>query len=82
MQRLAWEGERTNANPMDRVDKPKVTKKAKQFFDDADDLMHITGRKTYDMVREYTEARASPAPTTPTPASAQATASSGFGRKS
>jgi site-specific recombinase XerD len=33
---LAREGERTNANPMDRVDKPKVTKKAKQFFDDAE----------------------------------------------
>src|SRR5215470_7834433 len=33
---LAREGERTNANPMDRVDGPKVTKKAKQFFDDAE----------------------------------------------
>lgn len=31
---LAREGERTNPNPMDRVDKPKVTKKAKQFFND------------------------------------------------
>jgi site-specific recombinase XerD len=33
---LAREGERTNPNPMDRVDKPKVTKKAKQFFEDAE----------------------------------------------
>jgi integrase/recombinase XerD len=31
---LAREGERTSPNPMDRVDGPKVTKKAKQFFDD------------------------------------------------
>ena len=33
------------------------------------DLMHITGWKTYGMVREYTEARG----ITPTPASARAT---------
>lgn len=33
---LAREGERTSPNPMDRVDGPKVTKKAKQFFDDAE----------------------------------------------
>jgi site-specific recombinase XerD len=31
---LAREGERTNANPMDRVEGPKVNKKAKQSFDD------------------------------------------------
>src|SRR6266404_283762 len=34
---LAREGERTNPNPMDRVDRPKVTKKAKQFFADRRD---------------------------------------------
>ncbi len=33
---LAREGERTNPNPMDRIDAPKVAKKAKQFFEDAD----------------------------------------------
>jgi site-specific recombinase XerC len=117
---LASGGERENPNPMDRVEAPKVTKKARAFFteeelarllktcsgptfvdrrdtaimrvfidtglrvsglaglrydpDDesandvflaewlaaggsTDDLMHITGWKTYDMVREYTEAR-------------------------
>ena len=31
---LAREGERTNPNPMDRVDRPKVTKQAKPFFED------------------------------------------------
>src|SRR6266566_3722280 len=31
---LAREGERTNTNPMDRVDRPKVTKQAKPFFED------------------------------------------------
>ena len=31
---LAREGERTNPNPMDRVDPPKVTKQAKPFFED------------------------------------------------
>jgi site-specific recombinase XerD len=31
---LAREGERTNPNPMTRVEKPKVTKKAKPFFED------------------------------------------------
>lgn len=31
---LAREGERTNPNPMDRVDRPKVTKQAKPFFAD------------------------------------------------
>jgi site-specific recombinase XerD len=31
---LAREDERSNPNPMDRVDKPKVTKQAKPFFDD------------------------------------------------
>lgn len=31
---LAREGERTNPNPMARVEKPKVTKKAKPFFED------------------------------------------------
>ena len=29
---LAGEGERENPNPMDRVEAPKVTKKAKAFF--------------------------------------------------
>ena len=29
---LASEGERENPNPMDRVEAPKVTKKAKAFF--------------------------------------------------
>jgi site-specific recombinase XerD len=31
---LAREGERTNTHPMDRVDRPKVTKQAKPFFED------------------------------------------------
>ncbi len=31
---LAREGERSAPNPMERVDRPKVTKKAKPFFDD------------------------------------------------
>jgi site-specific recombinase XerD len=31
---LAREGERSNPNPMDRVDKPKVAKQAKPFFED------------------------------------------------
>ena len=31
---LAREGERTSPNPMCRGDRPKVTKKARQFFDD------------------------------------------------
>ena len=31
---LASEGERENPNPMDRVEAPKVTKKAKAFFTD------------------------------------------------
>src|ERR1700749_2072763 len=31
---LASEGERENPNPMDRVEAPKVTKKAKSFFTD------------------------------------------------
>src|SRR3984885_14789910 len=33
---LASEGERENPNPMDRVEAPKVTKKAKAFFTDGD----------------------------------------------
>ncbi len=41
---LAREGERTNPNPMDRVDKPKVTKKAKPFFD-----RRGAGRATQDV---------------------------------
>src|SRR6266566_4598403 len=38
---LAREGERTNANPMDRVDKPEVTKKAKRIFIDTG--MRVSG---------------------------------------
>jgi len=37
---LAREGERVNPNPMDRVEAPKVTKKAKPFFDD-DELARL-----------------------------------------
>lgn len=33
---LATEGERENPNPMDRVEAPKVTKKAKAFFTDSE----------------------------------------------
>src|SRR5690242_13934301 len=31
---LAREGERANPNPMDRIDRPKITKQAKPFFED------------------------------------------------
>ncbi|MBV9448767.1 MAG: tyrosine-type recombinase/integrase [Streptosporangiaceae bacterium] len=37
---LASEGERTNPNPMSRVEGPKVTKKAKEFFTD-DELARL-----------------------------------------
>jgi hypothetical protein len=37
---LASEGERENPNPMDRVEAPKVTKKAKAFFTD-DELTRL-----------------------------------------
>lgn len=33
---LAREGERSNPNPMDRVERPKVDKQAKPFFDDSE----------------------------------------------
>jgi len=37
---LASEGERKAPNPMERVERPKVTKKAKPFFDD-DELTRL-----------------------------------------